>query len=383
MTFVYDPTDPAFAAQSHDIYRRLRDDFPVWRDPGNRFYALSRFDDVLGAARDWETFSSTGKLEAQYIKPTMNSYDPPRHTQLRALISRGFTPRRVADIEPQVRSIARRLLDEFSTSSSAELIAQFAGPLPAMVMGRLIGLPDAVVVECRELTDEFMHHTKPSDAFKPANRAYEIFAELYDQRRRHPEDDLLTALVQAEIDGERLNEDDLLSFAWLLLVGGNDTTTNLIANGLELFARHPDQRQRLVADPSLLGPATDEVLRYASPTHTLPRTALLDVELHGTTVPAGSRVLLLWSAANLDEREFPDPERFDIDRRPTRHLAFGHGVHYCLGASLAKLEARVAWEELLRRVPDYAITVEPHHFVSSTFYGWEALHVQLAPPAAG
>jgi cytochrome P450 len=375
MGFAYDPTDPCFADRSHQIYQQLRDEFPVWADPTGRFHAISRFEDVLAATNDWETFSSTGKLEAVYTKPTMNSFDPPRHTQLRALISRGFTPRRVSDLEVQIRAIAARLVDGFVDAGEADAIAGYAGPLPSMVIGRLIGLPDDVVPLCRELTDEFMHHTTPSDATGPAGRAYEIFAELYEERRREPQDDLLTALLHAEIDGDRLTEDELLAFGWLLLVGGNDTTTNLIGNGLELFAHHPGQRAQLIDDPTMLGPAADEVLRYASPTHTLPRTALRDVALHGRTIPAGGRVHLLWSAANLDEREFSDPERFDVHRRPARHLALGHGVHYCLGASLAKLEARIAWDELLRRIPDYQIAEPPHHFVSSTFYGWESLHI--------
>lgn len=375
MAFVYDPIDPAFADRAHADYRRLRDDHPVYADPGGRFHALSRHSDVLEATRDWETFSSTGKLEAVYAKPTMNSFDPPRHTKLRALISRAFTPRRVSDLEPQIRAMAAGLLDAFVPDGRADAIAQYAALLPSMVIGRLIGLPDELVPGCSELTDTFMRHTHPSDSVGPTRKAYAIFAELYALRRREPRDDLLTALVQAEIDGERLSEDELLAFGWLLLVGGNDTTTNLIGNGIELFARHPDARRRLAKDPGLLADAVDEVLRYASPTHSLPRTAMRDIELHGCTIPAGARVHLLWSAANLDEREFPDPERFDIHRRPTRHLALGHGVHYCLGASLAKLEAQVAWSELFGRIPDYEIVEEPHHFVSSTFYGWEALRI--------
>jgi len=198
--------------------------------------------------------------------------------------------------------------------------AQYAALLPSMVMGRLIGLPDEAVSECRQLTDVFMHHTKPSDAAAPSTRAYEIFAELYDERRRHPQDDLLTALVQAEIDGERLTEDELLSFGWLLLVGGNDTTTNLIGNGLELLARHADQRRQLVEDPSLLGPAADEVLRYASPTHTLPRTARRAVDLHGCTIPAGARVHLLWSRRG-DQRDLAFAGPF---RRHDRAVAASH-----------------------------------------------------------
>ena len=375
---LYDPTDPTFAARSHEVYRELRDGHPVYADPGGRFHALSRFEDVWAATTDWETFSNTGKLEHQYTKVTMNSLDPPRHTQMRALISRGFTPRRVADLDPTIRAIARELLDAVVSAGRFDAIADYAALLPPMVMGKLIGIPDELVPVCRALTDEFMHHTDPSDARAPATKAYEIFSELLEQRRREPRDDLLTALLDAEIDGDHLSEDELLGFGWLLLVGGNDTTTNLIGNGIELFARHSDQRRQLNDDPDGFGAAVEEVLRIASPTHTLPRTAMHDVELHARTIPAGSRVLLLWSAANLDEREFPEPERFDIRREAPRHLALGHGMHYCLGASLARLEARIAWQELLRRVPNYEPTEEPHHFVSSTFYGFEALPIEFS-----
>lgn len=372
-SFVYDPTDPTFAARAPEVYRELRDEHPLYVDPQGRFAALSRFEDVRAAATDWETYSSTGKAEANYIKVTMNSLDPPRHTQVRALISRGFTPRRVAEMEPAVRSIADELIDRFVDTGRTEAIAEFAAILPSTVMGRLIGIPEELIPVCRELTDEFMHHTSPAGSLGPAGRCYEIFAELYAERRRNPKDDLLSALLAAEIDGVRLTDEELLGFSWLLLVGGNDTTTNLIANGLELFARHPAQRAELVAAPELLAGTADEVLRIAPPTHSLPRTPMRDVEIHGGVIPKGIRLMLVWAAANLDEREFPDPERFDIHRNAPRHLSLGHGVHYCLGASLTRLEARVAWDAFLRRIPHYELASEPQHFTSSTFYGFEAL----------
>jgi cytochrome P450 len=372
---LYDPADPTFADRCGDIYRVLRDEHPLYVDPAGRYVALSRFDDVRNACTDWETFSSVGKQESQYIKITMNSLDPPRHTAMRALISRGFTPRRVADMEGTVRAIARELIAGIVERGGGDAISEFAAILPSVVMGRLIGLPDDLIPVCRALTDEFMHQITPQGQQGPAARSYEIFDVLLQQRRDDPRNDLMSALVAAEIDGVRLTDDELLGFGWLLLVGGNDTTTNLIGNGLELFARHPDQRQLLAGDPSLLGDAVDEVLRIASPTHTLPRVATRDVGLHGGTILKGGRVLLLWSAANLDEREFPDPDRFDVCRRAPRHLALGHGVHYCMGASLAKLEARIAWEEWLAAMPEYALTAAPRHFSSSTFYGWETLPV--------
>jgi cytochrome P450 len=336
---------------------------------------------VRDACTDWETFSSVGKQESQYIKITMNSLDPPRHTAMRALIARGFTPRRVANLEGTIRAVARDLIAGIIEKGGGNAIGDFAAILPSVVMGRLIGLPDELIPVCRELTDEFMHQTTPHGQHGPASRSYEIFAELLEQRRAEPRDDLMSALLAAEIDGVRLTDDELLGFGWLLLVGGNDTTTNLIGNGLELFARHPDQRRLLVEDPDRIPDAVDEVLRIASPTHTLPRMTVRDAELPYGIIPKGSRVLLLWASANLDEREFPDPERFDVLRRAPRHLALGHGVHYCMGASLAKLEARIAWEEWLAAMPDYEVTEPPEHFVSSTFYGWEALHI--AAHAAG
>lgn len=378
---LYEPTDPRFADRAPDVYREMRDEHPLYVDPEGRFVALSRHADVRAAAGDPASFSSVGKQQSPHVKPTLNSLDPPRHTKMRALISRAFTPRRVADLEPSIRRTARELLAGFVEEGRGDVIADFAAVLPSIVMGRLIGLPDETIVECRHLTDEFMHQTTPHTADGPAVRSYAIFAELLEERRRRPADDLLSALLVAEVDGERLTEDELLSFGWLLLVGGNDTTTNLIGNGLELLARHPDSRRRLVEDPGAIPGAVDEVLRIASPTHTSPRVAAADAVLDHGTIPQGSRVLLVWAAANLDEREFPDPGRFDIGRSSGRHLALGHGAHYCMGASLTKLEARVAWEEWLAVVPEFEVTEPPVHITSPIFHGWEALPVAFDPTA--
>jgi cytochrome P450 len=188
----------------------------------------------------------------------------------------------------------------------------------------------------------------------------------------------MTALIEAEIDGEHLSDEELLGFSFLLLIAGNDTTTSLIGIGAELLARHPDQRAELLADPALIPAAIEEMLRIEAPTQVLPRTAMRDVELHGVTIPEGSRVMLVWGAANLDDREFADPERFDIHRRIGRHLAFGHGAHHCLGAALARLEGRVAFEELLRRVPDYELAGTPVWYPSYWARGYEHLPIRFA-----
>lgn len=374
---LYDPADPAFSSEAVERYREMRDDHPLYLDPEGRFAALSRFADVRSAAADWESFSSVGKQESPHVKPTMNSLDPPRHSQVRALISRGFTPRRVGDLEPFVRGIARELLAPIVARGWGDAIAEYAAILPSVVMGRLIGLPDDMVPVCRELTDRFMRQIGAHTVDGPAVQSYEIFQDLIDRRASEPRDDLMSALIAAEVDGEHLTDDELLGFGWLLLVGGNDTTTNLIGNAIELLDRHRDQRRLLLDDPSLTGDAIDEALRFASPTNASPRMTTREVVTAHGTIAAGTRVLLLWRAANLDEREFVDPERFDVRRRPARHLALGHGVHYCMGASLTKLEARVAVEEWMAAVPDYELTATPEHFTSSLFYGWESLAVRI------
>jgi cytochrome P450 family 130 len=379
---LFDPTDPTWADRSVEVYRTMRDEHPLYVDPDGAFVALSRHADVRAAAGDPSSFSNVGKQQSPHAKPTLNSLDPPRHTKMRALLSRAFTPRRVAELEPSIRGTARQLLAGFVETGRGDALADFATVLPSVVMGRLIGLTDELIVETRHLTEEFMQQTTPHGADGPAVRSYRIFAEVLEERRRSPQDDLLSALLAAEVDGERLTEDELLAFGWLLLVGGNDTTTNLIGNGLELFARHPDVRQRLASDPAALPGAAEEVLRIASPTHTSPRIATGDIGIAGGVVPAGSRVLLVWAAANHDEREFDDPERFDIDRPAGRQLALGHGTHFCMGASLTKLEARIAWEEWLAVVPDFELAEAPRHITSPIFYGWESLPVVFPPAVA-
>jgi cytochrome P450 len=358
------------------VYRTLRDAHPVYHDPLGRFAALSRFEDVRSAALDWERFSSTGKVETR-LKPSLNALDPPRHGQLRALIAQAFKPRRIADLEPEIRRIAGELLDRFAGSGSCEAVEDFSAQLPSLVMGRLLGLPDELVPVCRALTDASKRRTTPEGGADAMRRGYEIFAELYAARRRVPRDDLLSDLLAARIDGQHLSEDELLAFGWLMLVGGNDTTAGLIGNGLELLARNPEQRAALVESPALIPAAIEEMLRIASPTHTLPRRAACDIELEHGRIPAGSRVHLLWASANLDEREFPDPERFDIRRNAGRHLAFGHGPHFCLGAALARLEARVAFEEFLGRIPEYELDGEPQRLVSIVFQGFEKLPLKF------
>lgn len=374
-TFVYDPATRQFQDEMHDVYRVLRDEYPVYLNADGSF-ALSRFADVRDAVLNWQGFSSTC-AEAEQLMPQMIYMDPPRHTALRLLVSRAFTPRRVAELESRVRQVTHRLLDEVEARGQGELVHDLAAPLPSIVMAELIGVPEELREPFRGWTEAFLEVSGPDDVADRAGNIYRLFAELLTERRREPAEDLMSALLAAEVDGEGLSEEDLLGFCFLLLIAGNDTTTSLIGNGAELLARHPRQRAELVADPSLIPAAVEEMLRVEAPTQALPRTATQDVELHGVTIPEGSRVMLLWGAANLDEREFPDAERFDIHRPAIRHLGFGHGVHFCLGAPLARLESRVAFEELLAHMPEYRIVGEPERYVSSWARSWRWLPVEF------
>jgi cytochrome P450 len=361
--FRYNPSTTEFQDDIWDVYRTLRDEHPVYHDDRVDQYVLSRFDDVWRAVHDWETFSSVVD-EADNLLPQMIYIDPPRHTALRALVSRAFTPRRIAEVEASVRPVARELIDGIAARGGGEVQHEYAAILPSVVIAQMIGVPDEHVPKFRQWTESFLEITESGDFADAASNIYGLFAELLAARRAEPRDDMMTALIGAEVDGEHLTDDELLGFCLLLVLAGNDTTSSLIGSGVVLLARHPDQRVLLVRDPSLWPQAIEEMNRLESPTQVLPRTTTRDVELHGVAIPAGSRVMLVWGAANHDDREFPNPEQLDVTRTVTRHLAFGHGAHYCLGASLARLEARVAFEEWHARFPEYELAAEPTRAVS-------------------
>jgi cytochrome P450 family 130 len=361
--FVYDPSNARFQEDIWAVYRTLRDDHPVYHDPDKGFYALSRYDDVWWAVNDWQTFSSVAE-EANSLLPQMIYIDPPRHTALRALVSRAFTPKRVAEVEPVVRTTARRLVDGVVERGGCELQHEYAAVLPSVVIARMIGIPDDHVGAFRNWTESFLEITSSSDFAEAASNIYALFGELLADRRARPADDMMTALLAAEVEGEKLSDDELLGFCLLTVLAGNDTTSSLIGSGAVLLAGDPTQRAVLARDRSLWPNAIEEMNRIESPTQALPRTTTRDVERHGVTIPRGSRVMLVWGAANHDDREFPEPERFDIRRTINRHVAFGHGAHYCLGASLARLEARVAFEEWHDRIPDYELADPPARITS-------------------
>jgi cytochrome P450 family 130 len=378
----YDPRSPAFHADPYAVYRRLRDEAPCHHDPDTGSFALSRFEDVLRVANDPVGFSSEGTSVGTGLLPQIQQLDPPRHDELRALVSTVFTPRRVAAMEARVRAIARSLLDAMAARREPDLLRDFARYVPSAVIGDMIGVPP-------ERQEAFLHWTEAMVAIPqgvgtqaehvraPAEAIYAEFARLLEERGRARRDDLMSALLDAELDGRQLSRDELLGFCFVLIVAGNDTTTNLIANGAVLLASHPDQRAWLAADATRIPAAVEEMVRFESPAQALPRIARRDQELHGVRVPARAEVKLLWGSANRDEREFPDPDRFDARREPRRHLGFGFGVHFCLGASLARLEARVAFEELLARFPRYAVVGRPGWLTSVWARAHDAVAVRL------
>lgn len=375
--FVYDPYVADFQDASHAIYRELRDDHPVYHNPERAFWALSRFEDVRQATTEVDLLSTESIEEAGSLLPMLNYLDPPRHDRLRALVSRAFTFRRVNEMEPHVRRIAEELLDDLTGRAECDLVEDFATPLPGRIIAEMIGVP----LDRRET---FLGHTRKMlstnpnitivDAIRePSERIYKEFGHLLAERRQAPQDDLMSALLEAEIDGERLTDNEILGFCYQLIVAGNDTTTSLIGNGAVLLGLHPDQKKKLAENQSAIPNAIEEMLRFEPPAQALPRQSRKAYTLHGQTIPANERVLLVWAAANLDEREFSEPERFDALRPVTRHLALGHGIHFCLGASLARLEARVAFETLLERFPDYRLTEEPGWIASR----WARAHPEV------
>jgi cytochrome P450 len=358
--FVYDPASESFSERAYEIYRTLRDEHPVYRNEKRGTWALSRYDDVRSAAANSATFSSEQTSISMGLQPMIQQMDPPRHDALRNLLWKALTPRRVAAMEARVRELAGELIDSFAARGKCDLLHEFASQLPSLVIGELIGIPPERRKTFLQWTEALITANPEREwETNPFAAIYAEFGKLLDERRRERRDDLMSALIDAELDGQHLSQEELLGFCFLLVVGGNDTTTNLIANGTVLLARHPDQRAELIRDPGLIPAAVEEMLRYDSPTQALPRRATRDVELHGCAIREGEEVSLIWGAANHDERRFEDPERFDIHRDDNRHLAFGHGLHFCMGSHLARLEGRVAFEELLSRMPDYELDAEP------------------------
>ena len=356
-----------FHEDPHPTYRWLRANAPLYRNEQLGFYALSRYTDVRDASLDWNTYSSAEGTTVERLdttafaeRPMMIFMDPPRHPRLRALVSRVFTPRRVSDLEPLVRATAVRLIGPLRAAGGGDLVKDVSGPLPMEVIFTLLGVPDTDRRQLRAWMDQSLEREKdsptiPSHAIGAMIQLMQYWQEFLSTLRREPNDGLISGLLQAEVDGERLTEGEIIGFCSLLGAAGNETVTKLLGGGWIQFARHQAQWAELAKDPALVPSAVEEALRYASPSQYQGRTVTKDVEWYGTRVPAGSRILMLTGAANRDDRVFPDPDRFDVRRAPNEHLSLGFGIHFCLGAALARLESRVALEELGRAFPRFTV----------------------------
>lgn len=341
-----------FHRDPYPTYKILRELYPVFCDTERDAYVLTRFADVREAARDHVRFSSAANRSEVFDRITR--MDPPEHDVWRALLSARFRPRRIDSLESDVRALTRELLAAGRRNGSFDVVHDYAAPIPSTMIGDLIGLGREHHRRCHVLS-EVSIAGEPAEAAAANEEIYAMFEPLLAARRRAPADDLVSVLLGAEVDGRPLTHEQLLGYCLHLVVAGNDTTANLIATGAVFLARNPDLRARLAADPTLIPLFVEEMLRFDGPVQMLFRTTVVPVELHGVVIPAARPVELYWGAANRDERQFRDPDAFELDRPELVHLAFGHGVHFCLGAHLARLEARVAFEELLAAAPEYRL----------------------------
>lgn len=343
----------------YPMYEQMRSNSSLFRDPQSEAWMIFDYEGVKQALGDHEAFSSAVAGPPNWFIFS----DPPRHTKLRGLISRAFVPKVVSSLEPRIRELSRELIDQAIERGEMDLAADYAVPLPMRVIAWMIGIPSDDWLRFRSWSDAILRLSYTMRGRDPGEsaRSFEVFAatteemrdyvaHMIEQRRAAPCDDLLTRLVEADVDGERLSSEEILGFFQLLVVGGQETTANLINNAILCLLENPDQFELLRSSPDLLPSAIEETLRYRSPLQWLMRTPTHDLPLHGQIIPAGKLVLAMIGSANRDPRQFPQPERFDITRHPNPHVAFGGGIHFCLGAALSRMEARIALSDLLRRL---------------------------------
>lgn len=386
----WDPYDPAFAVDPYPLYARLREEAPLYRNDKHDFYAVSRHADVQHGLGDWQTYSSVRGDILELIQSgndfpsgTLIFEDPPVHDIHRRLLARVFTPRRIAELEPKIRAFCRRALDPVADAERFDLIEAVGAEMPMRVIGMLLGIPEADQPAFRDRTDEALSTSAETGGkMRPREDGFlgglDAFRDYIEWRKENPSDDLMTELVNAEFKDEHgqtrtLTDDEVLTYCTVVAGAGNETTGRLIGWFGALMSRYPDARRELAADPSLIGNAIEEILRFEPTGPFTARYVTKDVELHGGTVPAGSAILFIQAAANRDPRRFPDPDRFDI-HRVTQHMTFGVGAHYCLGAALARLEGRIAAEEILKQFPDWEVDWDGAELAqTSTVRGWKTL----------
>ncbi len=379
----FDPYDYALQDDPYPTYRRLRDEAPLHHVEEHDFWVLSRHADVHKAVRTDGVFSNRMGVSLDpsawtpHAHTTMSflAMDPPEQTRLRKLVSKGFTPRRVAGLEPQIQRITDHYLDQCLSSDGFDWVADFAGKVPMDVISEMLGVPEADRDEVRRLADLLVHREPglrdvPAVGIEAAMTLFGYYADLLAEKRRQPADDLASALLAVEDGGDRMSDQEIIAFLFLMVVAGNETTTKLLGNAVFHLTADPEQRDQVFADPDDTAPVNawvEETLRYDTSTQLLARLLEQDLSLHGVTAPAGSKLVILLGAANRDERVFVDPERFDLGRDSSelaQTLSFGGGRHFCLGANLARLEARVVLRTLVRRVR----SIEADHAKAVRFY---------------
>jgi cytochrome P450 len=384
----FDPYDVDINANPYPNYERLREEAPAYYNERYDFWALSRHEDVYQGLLNWQTFSNTRSdildiIKAGFELPpgVLLFEDPPTHTMHRGLMSRVFTPRRMAALEDQVREFCVRCLDPLVGSGGFDIIAELGTVMPMRVIGMLLGIPEQDQVAVRNKTDADLR-TRPGQPMEVKEEQVangDMFAEYVEWRAKHPSDDLMTQLLNAEFEDEHgetrtLTRQEVLTYTAVIAGAGNETTGRLIGWLAKVLAEHPDQRRAVVEDRSLIPNVIDETLRFEPTGHATARYVMRDVEYHGTTIPAGSPILLIVASANRDPRRYENPDVYDISRTDIQHLTFGYGLHYCLGANLARLEGRVALDEFLNRFPEWDVDYDNSKLApTSTVRGWERL----------
>ncbi|MFY0579764.1 cytochrome P450 [Cystobacter fuscus] len=400
----YNPMLPAVQADPYPYYATLRENAPVYFNEQLGWYIVSRYEDVIAITKNPAVFSSARAVvrpeqldAAEKVAPTavrafrrgiLLSEDPPLHTKTRSVVSRAFTPKRIAEMEPRIRRLARELISQLPHSGEFDLIKDLAEPLPLIVIAEMMGAEPGLRHEFKRWSDNAVatfyalaRGAELSGIERTSQEMHDYMSRALEARRQQPRDDLMQALLDNGVREGLLSVDEAIAFCRLLLVAGNETTTNLLGNGMHALLSHPDQLERLTREPALIPNAVEEMLRYDSAAQVFFRKVTQDVEVSGTHIPAGANVLLLFGSANRDPRKFQDPDRFDVTRNVTGHVALGHGIHFCLGAPLARLEARVVLEELL--TPERRLSLVPGQHLENVpnfnVRGLKSLRVRTEP----
>lgn len=381
-----------YAGHPYEQWAWMREHAPVYWDADNEVWGITRYHDVLAIEKDPATFSSRRSPRPHGTSlPMMISMDDPQHTRRRKLVNRGFTPRRVRAHEPTIRRICTQIIDRVCERGRCDFVWDVAAPLPLLLIADMLGFPPESYDDLLRWSDDMIRGTTVGDeaATRKSHEAGLAFREfqrgvIADRRSKPPADDLVSVLCYAEIDGERLDDESIIQESLLILIGGDETTRHVITGGMLALLEHPDQKAFLAEHPEALETGVEELLRWVTPIKNMSRTVARDVEVRGQQLREGDQLVLLYPSANRDAEVFDDPDRFDVTRSPNPHIAFGFGPHFCLGASLARLELRVMFDELLRRLPDLHLAdgAELPYRASNFITGPEAMPVEFTPVAA-